>query len=377
MTNRVEPTTEVPSAPKESSPFLDLLKSHVNSKLCYNSSALDKAKVGKVDKSQVAYQIDLWTLVETRELKRLQKPYQNEPVPGQPVQQAWSYDFRSPATVLSGKKKEVHNLLDTHTVTVCSECNGVGRHTCPSCQGACAKPCTNCSMEVLPNTDKILYRKTCSFCKGSALEQCTTCDTIGYVNCKRCDKRGKIRHWYELTIQRYTIHSVSFQSNSQLPPKIIKKSTGKEVYWSNDQEWSKTTPLLEHLKKQLPDQQASFPVKAQEIVEDYDKKHLKNIKENCEISRIKCEVRKLSIAEVEYELDGYVNKKYQNMGKICDRLIKTIMNFLLSLGNKFKFYHYGTEKKDKPLIYEDDYPLNACGCCGGRCAHYSKCCTIS
>lgn len=341
MTNRVTPTTELPqsdlkpSASKElsssdsqtSSPFLDLLKSHVNSKLCYNSSALTKAKVDKVDKSQVAYQVDLWTLIETRELKKLQKPYHNEPAPGQAVQKAWSYDFRSPATVLNRKQKEVHDLLETHSVSTCSECDGVGRHTCPTCQGSCAQACSNCSMEVLPNSDKIYHRKTCLSCKGTGLEQCKTCDTMGYVNCKRCDKRGKILHWYQLTIQRYTIHSVSFQSNSLLPPKIIKKSPGKEVYWSNDQEWSKATSLVEHFQKKLPDQQTTFPVKPQEIAEDYDKKHLKHIKENCEISRIKCEIQKLSIAEVEYKLEGYVNKRYQNMGKICDRSMNMIMNW--------------------------------------------------
>jgi hypothetical protein len=41
-----------------------------------------------------------------------------------------------------------------------------------------------------------------------------------------------------------------------------------------------------------------------------------------------------------------------------------------------KFYHYGQGKKDQTLIYENDYPLNTCACCGLGCTHYSKCCTI-
>jgi len=53
---------------------------HVDSKLCYH---LDPMKTAKfiTKHNRFAYQIDLWTLMDRRKLKKCEKPYDSEPTP--------------------------------------------------------------------------------------------------------------------------------------------------------------------------------------------------------------------------------------------------------------------------------------------------------
>ncbi len=48
--------------------------------------------------------------------------------------------------------------------------------------------------------------------------------------------------------------------------------------------------------------------------------------------------------------------------------IYLIMYFLyLNIGtNTFTYLQYGQDDKEQPLIYENDYPLNCCGCFGPK-----------
>jgi len=45
------------------------------------------------------------------------------------------------------------------------------------------------------------------------------------------------------------------------------------------------------------------------------------------------------------------------------------------LANTFRFYQY-PGPQGQLIIYENDYPLNCCGCFGEKLACYSCCCSI-
>ncbi len=47
----------------------------------------------------------------------------------------------------------------------------------------------------------------------------------------------------------------------------------------------------------------------------------------------------------------------------------------LVIGHTFRFCQYPGPKGEQ-AIYENDYPLNCCGCFGEKAACYSCCCTI-
>jgi len=68
----------------------------------------------------------------------------------------------------------------------------------------------------------------------------------------------------------------------------------------------------------------------------------------------------LNFEEVHYNLDEkYTNKKHGQLGN----------------GNAFRFCQY-TIGENEQAIYEDDYPLNCCGCFGDKYACYSSCSMI-
>ena len=118
MANRVEPApgSSAPSA----SALLNLMKGHVKSKKCYHPTALESARVTNMDQGCGAYEIDLWTLVEYRELRQAHRPYNGEFTPDQPAGDKWAYGFQQPATIVKQKQTEVRDLEQTRRRTVCS-----------------------------------------------------------------------------------------------------------------------------------------------------------------------------------------------------------------------------------------------------------------
>ncbi|CAF0866942.1 unnamed protein product [Adineta ricciae] len=357
MANKVAPVpdSKLPSftTSKTSSPFLDIMRTYVQSKMCYHPSALTNANVTNINNKAVAYQIDLWTLVDRRSAKQRERPYNAENTPREPLKNLWSYDFGHPKTVLKKKLKLTYDLMQTSWKTICPKCDGHGRYDCWSCDGRGLKHCTNCPT----NYSTTYYTATCSSCHGSRLKKCSSCGGSGRIDCSRCSKRGILLHWYELKIVWYTIHSVSYQSNTPLPPKKIKKAPGKENSFTVDVIWSQTTSFDQYFQSKLATPLNSL-VKIDQLTRDFNKKHLKKMKKDRRMIGLKCEIQRLGVTEVEYEIEGFTNKRDVNMG------------------NRFHFYHYGIGKKNEPLVYENDYPLNACGCFGVGCAHYSKCCTV-
>ena len=56
-------------------------------------------------------------------------------------------------------------------------------------------------------------------------------------------------------------------------------------------------------------------MKLNEVSEAFNKKHLQKVDENARVVQIKWDIEKLDIFEIEYEVDGYENKRSPHMGE--------------------------------------------------------------
>jgi hypothetical protein len=111
------------------------------------------------------------------------------------------------------------------------------------------------------------------------------------------------------------------------------------------------------------------------LIKEYQEKHLKpTLGANNRMRRLVCTIERLDFEEVHYTLDKqYINKQNSALGKLF-----IYLHFLphsLLIGNTFRFCKFPVDGKGQ-VIYENDYPLNCCGCFGDKCACHSCCCTI-
>ena len=308
MANKIEPAPE--GSASSALALLKLLEGYVKSKACYHPAALENAKVVNMDQGCGAYQIDLWTLVEHRELKQMHKPYNGEATPGQPPAEKWTYPFPQPPTVLNDKHKEVSDIEPTRQRVVCSRCGGDGRATCHSCKGQVGRPCHYCK-----NRHGPAHHQPCTHCHGSHVISCSACRNTGVITCSNCQGHGQLLQWYRVTAEWHTKHSTTYQTNTALPAKVIKKAPGKQSYWSIDQQWSYTEPFDNVFREAFDKQNTPYPVKLIGISEDFNKKHLRKVDDDAQIIQIKWDIKKLDIFEIEYELEGYENKKNPYAGE--------------------------------------------------------------
>jgi len=314
MANKIAPGAEKALPPSETSPWLEIMKTYVKSKSGYQPNALETAKVTHVGQEHFAYQIDLWTLMECRQIKKKQEPYCGETISAVALVNEWDYDFERPETDLKKPQKDVRNLEQTRYTTACSKCNGYGRYLCSSCNGDGGKACYHCKVRAL--TDAGLHKKPCSSCKDSRIMHCSSCKSTGLTDCKRCKSSGKILHWYQLVIKWYTIHSVSYQTNTPLPNKLIHKAQGKKPYvLLKDEKWTNNNSFEKFLENSFTKQHPNSPVKPEKIIEEFNEKHSKKTNKNCRIVKVHCEIQTLDITEVEYETEDFKNKNDKNMGE--------------------------------------------------------------
>ncbi|MCC7159989.1 MAG: hypothetical protein IT281_10705 [Ignavibacteria bacterium] len=293
------------------------MKTYVQSKACYNSSALTNARVTNVKQGSIAYQIDLWTLMESRSLEKREKPYNGEATPAQTLLNAWDYQFQQQPT-LKAHQKETHDLTQTCSKIVCPDCSGAARSRCPSCQGNGRQPCNYCRINSSTQISGEIYDKSvCSYCNDTGVINCSACNSTGIVDCSRCRTRGHILQWYELIIEWFTIHTVSLQSNTALSAEIVYEAPGKQPCWLFDQNWSNAYSFNNYFQSAFAKQRAEFPVKLDKLTKDFTKNHLEKIDNDCLIIRLKCEIQKLDIIEVEYEAEGFTNETDTNMGIFC------------------------------------------------------------
>ena len=312
MANRIEPAFEASAL--SSSALLNLMQGYVKSKACYHSAALENARITNIDQGCGAYEIDLWTLVEHRELRQTYQPYNDELTPDQPAGDKWAYIFQQPATILNQKHTQIQDLEQTRRRIVCSQCTGAGHNVCHSCKGKVGRPCHYCRNK-RPPANSTQPRQPCSHCHDSGIIRCTTCNSTGVSNCPRCQARGQVLQWYQLMVEWSTIHSTSYQSNTSLPRKVIRDAPGKQSYWSIDQKWSYSDSFDNVFRNAFNNQTTSHPVKLNELNDDFNKNHLQKLNDNARIVQIKWDIKKLDIFEIECELDGYENKRNPHMGK--------------------------------------------------------------
>lgn len=316
MDNKVAPTTQkAPSVPP--SPMMEMMKKYVNSKFGYNARALTDAKVTNVQQERFAYQIDMWTLMECRKMKKMTKPYAGENVPNAANRNEWEFSFDRPPTDFKKTKNDVRNLEETRWTTICAKCSGFCRYMCSSCKGDGGKPCYYCKVNALTAGD-LDNKKACSHCNDSNVIQCSTCKSTGMIDCKRCKGCGKLLHWYQMKIKWYSIHSVSYQTNTKIPPKMIPKLIrqvpGKKDFWSYDQKWAKTDTFDKYFQNAFVKQHPNSQIKIEQLTEDFNKKHFKKAKKSCRIVQFKCEIQKIGITEVEYEAKDFTNKEDKEAG---------------------------------------------------------------
>ena len=310
MANKIGPASE--TLRRSTSAMLNLLKGYVKSKACYHPTALENAKVTNMDQGCRAYHIDLWTLVEYRELTQAYRPYNGEITPNQPVGDKWAYAFQQPSTIIKQKHTEVRDLEHTRRRAVCSQCNGAGRCVCHSCNGQVGRPCHYCKNR--PANSAV--HQPCLHCHGSRIIRCNACNNSGVASCPRCQAHGQLLQWYQVLVEWSTIHSTTYQANTALPPKVIRDAPAKQSYWSIDQKWSYGESFDNHFQNVFKKQNTSYPVKLNEISADFNKNHLLKVDDEARIVRIKWDIKKLDIIEIEYEVKGYENKTNPHLGEL-------------------------------------------------------------
>ncbi|UJR24128.1 hypothetical protein I4U23_027094 [Adineta vaga] len=241
--------------------------------------------------------------------------------------------------------------------TRCDQCRGKGLEKCSvsACGGSGWVQCTQCNGRGRTETAKTITICGCS----NGRVRCSTCKGGGKVHCSNCSGCGGFYHSVILKAEWHTRTSTWYCQNSFLPEKQISKAH-RTLYWSNQQQpWSKNSSIDGFIQYLQQDERKENIQLKKSIVREYQEEHLKptaGVKNR--MSRLVCTIERLDFEEVHYTLDNeYTNKKHPE------------------LGTTFRFCKFPVNGKGQ-VIYENEYPLNCCGCFGNKCACYSCCCSI-
>ncbi len=187
---------------------------------------------------------------------------------------------------------------------------------------------------------------------------------------------GGFCHVPTLRVKWFPRVSTWFYQNSFLNVKKISK--GERIcIWSIRQEsWSKEVPIeypLQSIIEEVPD----IPLKTNIAKDYYEKHHAPTINLDNRMRRLECSIERMNFHEINYTMgENYVNKQDPSRGRSILLNSTYYLSFYILTGNTFRFCQYPGSEGQK-LIYEEDYPLNCCGCCcGPKLACYSSCCTI-
>jgi hypothetical protein len=304
MSNKIAPIPTNISNPADT--LMEYMRMHVDSKLCYHSDPMKTAKF-ITKHNRFAYQIDLWTLMDRRKLKKCEKPYDGEPTPNTKFIDVFDYKYELPDTVLKKPKKVFSNLEKTQWKADCPDCSGNGMKTCKACKGNGYTRCRFC-----------LGGGSCLHCDGSGRIGCSRCNRKGDVKCGRCKTVGSLLFWWKLHIKWYTIHSVSYQTNTPMTPRKIRKAPTKGHYDDYDKKWSYIDTFREQFEQKFTSQKNSeYPVKLEELAQEFEKKHLKKTKKDRRIVKLAWNIQILNITEVVYQLQGYTNHRMKDLSKFC------------------------------------------------------------
>lgn len=142
------------------------------------------------------------------------------------------------------------------------------------------------------------------------------------MKCSRCKTVGTLLFWWQLHIKWYTIYSVSYQTNTPITTRKIRKAPTKQQYDDYDEKWSYIDTFREQFEKKFSSQKNSeYPVKIEELAQEFEKKHLNKTKKDRRIVRLKWNVQILNITEVVYELEGYTNNRMKDLSKFCSKIL--------------------------------------------------------
>ncbi|CAF3924966.1 unnamed protein product, partial [Rotaria magnacalcarata] len=312
----------------------DHFKQYIGSKLCYSAAPLDQSKLIKTQE-RVAYRVDMWTLMENRTLEWTTKPYRGEDTPNLAVENLFQWEENSfvyPRTDVEGIVKKSYPLEDTQTKIMCGFCRGQGAQKCARCYG---------QGHLIPQNG---YSTRCVACNGQ-----------GKLNCTHCDGSGLLLKVATLKFEWESISSVSCYQNTFLPDKLIRLRRNKAVVFDSDIEWKSSMVLtsfpgfIETIQERTPGDFSDKLIK--DIQKQYQTHYiqLKKPTQSNRITRIKCLIRQVDVLEVDYRLDGYINKVGRNKGT-----------------DNFTYLVYGVGDNGTAMIYENDYPINCCGCTGSK-----------
>jgi hypothetical protein len=272
----------------------DHFKRYAKSKLCYNAAILDQATA--VERTErIAFQVDMWSLMEHRSVEEHTKPYDDfESVPGQDIGNLFDWDdfpFEPPSTIIEGQRSKSHPLSKTQRKVACPLCDAEGKQQCSSCNGR---------GQILANN------KT---------SQCSRCRGKGKIKCTKCAGSGYLLSYYEMKITWETIHSIGWYQNSFLPDKIIQRMPNKDTFFDANLHWTNDIFLTSYGNLFQTILQES-PVKFEKNVQQqYQDGHFAKLKDATVMRRLKCLIRYVNISQTDYQLDGYVNKEERNKGK--------------------------------------------------------------
>lgn len=284
---------------------------HVRNKFCYNSHAIDKATVVAV-KARVAYQTELWSLMEKRWIVWKEKPYNNEPVLGKDIGNLFTnYQLDTPPTIIEGKQTIAHDLTDSQQFATCDSCRGSGKYDCTTCRGKTRTNCYSCNQHGYLRNGSI-----CQSCHGTGTVRCADCIGSGKKNCDRCNTSGKILKWPILNVEWSTVHSTSFSQNANpaLTNKYIQKTGSKQCFFDVDQLWDKQTNIssLNNLSSKITSESPLNFLRDIEL--QYTENHFYKVRDDTNIVRLKCSIDFINISEIDYSSPAYENKTNPSKG---------------------------------------------------------------
>lgn len=304
----------------------DHFKNYIRSKSCYNAAILDKAVPTKRT-PRVAFQIDIWSLMEHRSIEQRVKPYRGETTPGK--RSANPFDWKDPqfepsSTIVEGYRTKSFPLEQTQQKVKCTSCDADGKQLCSLCNGRGQ-----------------VY-------KNNNISQCSRCSGRGYTSCSRCAGTAYLLVYDQLNIKWNTEHSTQFYQDTFLPEKTIRKTPNKPTFYERDVDWMNDIFLTSY--DDLYEEIAKSPVRFEKgIQQQYQDFHFIKLKDSTVIRRLKILIRYIDVEEIEYQLDGFTNDTERHKGT-----------------NIFSYLQYSQNDKGQPLIYEDDYPKNCGGCFGPK-----------
>ncbi|XP_059150494.1 protein SSUH2 homolog [Physella acuta] len=210
---------------------------------CYGNNPAVKMEFTNMA-STSSFHYTLETFGESRSTKWTSHPYLGEglvvtgPPPG-----PWDVMVAPPVMFQKNKKKiEVPN---TASVKPCHNCNGRGNKSCGFCQSSGRRKCLTCNGTGRSRMDA--GPSQCMSCQGG-WTKCYSCNGAGHNVCTKCEGRGNLRWYIQLTVQwtNHTDHHVI--ERTALPNSLITRVTGLVAF---EESLPRVSPVSHFLETEI------------------------------------------------------------------------------------------------------------------------------